>query len=375
MWLIYIGALVRIIAVFCFPQLSDDIYRFVWDGRLIHEGINPYAHLPIDIVELHPDVDQGQILGRMNSPEYYTVYPPVSQFIFFLSTGFQMPIAVASIIMKSIFLLAELVTLLVGLKILRHFRKSPRLILIYWLSPLVILEGIGNLHFEVMMITFLSVAMWYWARDERYRAVAFLAVSVGVKLISLLLLPYWIWKAKETGRVKLILTFGVVSLLIFSPLIAGLNFTEFGSSIDLYFRKFEFNASVYYILREIGTLLSGYNLIAYIGPALGLLYILSYAKLLHKRITYSSAHHLYIALFLYLLLSTTVHPWYVCTLVFCSVFIQSRAAIVWSGLIVLSYINYSYADYYEPLWMVAVQYIVLITFIMYEYRIMKLKTS
>ena len=77
-WLIIVGILVRLVSIFFFPQLSDDIYRFIWDGRLAQNGMQPYAYLPIDIVEQIPSLADGDILSKMNSPDYYTVYPPVS---------------------------------------------------------------------------------------------------------------------------------------------------------------------------------------------------------------------------------------------------------------------------------------------------------
>ena len=45
-WLIGLGILLRIALVFAFPLLSDDVYRFIWDGNLVTAGENPFAQLP-----------------------------------------------------------------------------------------------------------------------------------------------------------------------------------------------------------------------------------------------------------------------------------------------------------------------------------------
>ena len=66
-WVLLLGLLARVVAIFIFPQLSDDIYRFVWDGRLSHMGYQPYAYLPTDIVQQLPLLDADGILSKMNS--------------------------------------------------------------------------------------------------------------------------------------------------------------------------------------------------------------------------------------------------------------------------------------------------------------------
>ena len=172
-WLIVAGIVARLVSIFFFPQLSDDIYRFIWDGRLAHNGLQPYAHLPIDIVKQLHSLADGDILSKMNSPEYYTVYPPVSQLVFYLSTWLGLSVEISSILMKLIFFISELATLYFSLKILRWLKLSPTHILIYWLNPLIIIEGIGNLHFEIVMIAFLSGTLYCWMIGKHYRAMTF----------------------------------------------------------------------------------------------------------------------------------------------------------------------------------------------------------
>ena len=47
-----LSILLRLLLVFVIPNFSDDLYRFIWDGRLISQGINPfdpvsYTHLTL----------------------------------------------------------------------------------------------------------------------------------------------------------------------------------------------------------------------------------------------------------------------------------------------------------------------------------------
>lgn len=357
------GILVRVFGLFFFPLLSDDIYRFIWDGRLWHLGLNAYAYLPTGIEQ--DFADKAELLREMNSPEYFTVYPPVSQLLFYLSSWSVLGIKGAAIILKSFFLMADLVTLFFGLKLLRILKLSPSCILIYWLNPLIVIEGVGNLHLEMVMIAFLAMALVWFAQKKYFIALILLALSVGVKLLSLLIFPFlWLLMPREL-RVKAILVFGLASVVIFSPILLGLNFAEFLSSIDLYFRKFEFNASIYYLLRSVGQWISGYNLIAYVGPGLALVFLGSYYKIWRKS-WQNPILSLFTVLLVYYLLATTVHPWYLSMLLFCSVFVPFRSIWLWSALIMLTYINYSYVPYYEQLWIVSLEYLILFAMIYSE---------
>jgi len=79
---IAIGAaiLFRFGLLFSIPNLSDDFYRFIWDGQLVIDHISPYQYLPSQWVS--PDPSVGTIYQNLNSPHYLSVYPPVCQYIF-----------------------------------------------------------------------------------------------------------------------------------------------------------------------------------------------------------------------------------------------------------------------------------------------------
>ena len=69
------------------PLLSDDYYRFFWDGLCLHEGINPYRFLPSELTKLienHPDIYE-----KLNSKNYYTVYTPLNLVLFYISSVFK----------------------------------------------------------------------------------------------------------------------------------------------------------------------------------------------------------------------------------------------------------------------------------------------
>lgn len=82
-----LGIALRAILLFSLPNLSDDFYRFLWDGRLAAQGIHPFAHPPSYFIENHLNLPgiTPELYGKLNSPEYYTVYPPVCQAVFWLA--------------------------------------------------------------------------------------------------------------------------------------------------------------------------------------------------------------------------------------------------------------------------------------------------
>ena len=82
------GILFRFVLLFCLPALSDDIYRFLWDGRLYQSGINPFDFKPSEIIAHSTDPYLQQLYPYLNSPDYYSVYPQLLQYFFHIAVEF-----------------------------------------------------------------------------------------------------------------------------------------------------------------------------------------------------------------------------------------------------------------------------------------------
>ncbi len=356
-----VAVLARLVLVFAFPQLSDDVFRFIWDGRLINHGYNPFHYLPQDIMAegwATPWLDQ-ELYEQLNSRQYHTIYPPVAQITFAIATWlFPNSIYGSTLVMKIIIFLFEIGTLLLIPRLLKILKLPPENILIYALNPLVIVEVVGNLHFEGVMIFFLLLSL-YWLYITRYywSAVA-MGLSIASKLLPLLLLMFLV---KRLGwRLSLIYftIVGLVLLLLYLPLFDGLFLNNFGSSLDLYFQKFEFNASIYYLLRWLGFVFTGYNLIAYTGPILAFFTFLGILITSVKEKGYTLANlpdKMLFAICLYLAFTPTVHPWYAILPLALGIFTRFRFPVLWTGLITLTYINYSYLPMLKNLWIVTLE--------------------
>lgn len=361
-YLLVASVVLRMVLIPAFPNLSDDIYRFVWDGRLLLAGYNPFDHLPGWYLEQGvevPGITEGLFL-QLNSPEYFTIYPPVCQGIFTLSSWlFPEDIAGAAICMKIIMVTFEAGSVYLLFRLLRDFGQAQKKALLYAFNPLIIIEITGNLHFEGAMVFFLLLGIYYFHHNKLDRSALAIGFSVASKLLPLIFLPFLIRRLGWQKRIRYFVICGLTVVLLFAPLLGSAFFSGFGSSLNLYFQKFEFNASVYYLLRELGLLITGYNQIAVLGPLLALgtlssVLILAYRE---RALTMDSLlKHCLFAITIYLLFTPTVHPWYVTLPLILCLFTDFRYPVVWSGLIVLTYINYSYGAYFEQLWIVGLEY-------------------
>ncbi len=359
--LLGLGIALRCLLLFGFPNLSDDIYRFIWDGQLSLAGINPFNYLPSELLEQNIPGITPALYAELNSPEYYTIYPPVGQGIFALAVAVGAGDWITSaLVMKICLFLFECGSLWLMVRLVQHFELPLERVLWYALNPLIIIEITGNLHFEGAMTFFFLLAYWLLVTRRQALSAIAMALSVASKLLPLMLLPLLIRRLGWAKSIRYFGIMGLVLLLLFSPLLNATFIANFGSSLDLYFQKFEFNASVYYLLRSIGEWIYGYNLIAKLGPFLGLSVLggilwLSWRE--HVPSNQTLATTALLAFSLYLALATTIHPWYLSFPLALAAFGPFRYPVLWSGLIFLTYINYSYDNYWENLWIVALEYV------------------
>lgn len=373
--LIILGLGLRFILIFAFPNLSDDIYRFMWDGALIQDGINPYRHLPSEIFRLaSSSLEPYQSLfTQLNSPEYFTIYPPVCQMIFYSGKVIAgQSIETFSMCLKVIFFLFECGSIWIIYRLVLIMNMAKGNVLLYALNPLIILELSGNLHFEAIMVFFVLLSFYLLIKNHLFYSALSLAIGIGTKLLPLIFVPLiLIYLGKKNG-LKYTVILSLALVLIGTPIWWGLEIAGFVNSLDLYFRSFEFNASIYYLLRAVGYYFTGWNLIAYLGPGLALIALLCMTRI-WKRYTIQPllknlpAYSL-IVFTVYLMFTTTVHPWYLALPIALCCLTELRYPILWSLLIFGTYLNYSYDPYMENLWVVAIEYLILLGYLVYIRR-------
>jgi len=367
-----LGIFLRFCLLFYVPNLSDDIYRFVWDGRLLIHGFNPFDHLPSYYLENGIAIEgiTKDLFDKLNSPEYFTIYPPMAQLTFAIACLlFPMSVLGSAIVMKLFLFAAEIGSIFLIIKLLKHFQLPFKNVLLYALNPFIIIELTGNLHFEGAMIFFLLLAFWWLLKNRTALSAGALALSIACKLMPLIFLPLLIRRLGWRKSFLYFLMVGVMLAVLFAPLASGVFLNNFGESLNLYFQKFEFNASIYYLARWVGYQYKGYNLIHQIGPALAFCTLLGVAALavFDKNPNWKSLPvKMLFAISLYLSFTTTVHPWYVSLPVVLCLFTRFRFPILWSGLVILTYVNYSYEPYFENLWVVGIEYFLVSAYFVWE---------
>ncbi|MFZ1808276.1 MAG: glycosyltransferase 87 family protein [Cyclobacteriaceae bacterium] len=383
------SVLFRLSLLIAIPSLSDDFYRFIWDGRLIANGYHPFAELPgfylqneLDI----PGVNQS-IYNQLNSPEYFTIYPPFAQFIFWVSVWIAPQSILGSVVvMKSFVIAAEVGSILLLQRLLARFKLNSKNVLIYALNPLVIMELTGNLHFEAFVIFFILLALYLLLQTKVWQAGIAFAFAIAAKLLPIIFLPLFLIRI---GFKRSLVFYGSVlagSIVLFFPLLNSEVLAGFSESFALYFKSFEFNASIYYLVREYGFWSYGYNIIQTAGWKLGLISTIvmllialwpfrpiNIGKLKFDLPHYKFPEELITVpvvmmwmMLVYFLLTTTLHPWYITTLLMFSVFTSYRFVVIWSALIFLTYAGYTIDGFSENLYLTTLEYVVVIGYLVYE---------
>ena len=387
-WLLAgIGIGFRLVFLPSIPNLSQDFYRFLWDGRLVLQGINPYLITPEVYLEAgNQVVPQAQELytgmGPLNGG-HFSNYPPLNQLCFAVASLFTSNSILGSVIgLRLMIIAADLGILYFGKKLLEGLKLPVKNIFWYFLNPFIIIELTGNLHFEGVMLFFLVASLYLLWKGKWAWAAVFLGLSVSVKLIPLLLLPLFFQFFVKKGTIgkglwtltRFYLIALVTVFLSFAPFLSSEFISNFATTIALWFQNFEFNASIYYIIRWVGFQTIGWNIIADVGKILPLVVILLLMVLAFFRKNSSLQALITCLLFgicIYFLLSTTVHPWYVATPLVLSIFTKYKFAVLWSLLVMLSYSAYQIDGFSENLWLVALEYVGVSGFLVWELLIRK----
>ena len=370
--LVVITILFRIIFLIATPNLSQDFYRFIWDGRMILNGFNPYLYLP-EIYQTPNYTVPNQAaklvagMGELNA-SHYSNYPPLNQLCFAIAALFANKSILGSIvIMRTLIILADIGVLYFGKKLLKALHLNPKAIFLYLLNPLIIIELTGNLHFEGIMI-FLLIWSLYLLQQHKWKLAAIvLACSISLKLLPLLFLPLFFQQFKLKKLIGFYAIVGVSSILLFVPFISENLIANYSKTIGLWFGTFEFNGSVYLLIREIGYFINGYNIIGIVGkttPFAVLLFIILISFFRNNTSKKQLITAFLFGLSFYLFTSSTVHPWYIAMLLILSIFTTYRFPLVWSFTIILSYSFYKNELFINNYWLVFIEY-VLVTGVMF----------
>ncbi|HIF14833.1 MAG TPA: hypothetical protein EYQ86_05745 [Bacteroidetes bacterium] len=369
--LLVLAVLIRILACFSFPVLSDDIYRFIWDGELNLKGVNVYEFKPTQIQE-NTFRNQPALFNNLNSKQYFTVYPPIDQMLFTISAYLGKDIYWKSVILKAFLLVGEICLMFLISQILKFLNRPQQKLFLYVFNPLVIVEICGNAHFEGLALLALLSTLYLIYRNKTWLSGFTFVSAVLIKLNPLIYLPVLAFQFKNGVKSLKFLSPTFIIALFFVHNSEALN--NIFESLSFYFIRFEFNAGIYYLLRYLGYYLYGHNTIAFLGPAFLILtgLIISYLSLnLYKKKKVFLHEILFYICLAYILLSPVLHPWYLIPLIGLSLFTNWRFPLVWSFLIFISYHVYGQKPYMENMFLVYLEYVFLLIYVLIEIAVPK----
>ncbi len=195
----FVAAVVfRLIAAMASPSLSDDVYRYVWDGRVQAAGHHPYRAAPSD--PTRAELRDAVIYPKINHPEIPTIYPPLAEILFAVLslaklgvTGFKVVLALldASVVWALLILLRVL-----GL-------PRDRAVLYAW-NPLAVIEIAGSGHLEPLGVLLVVLAIAWITDGKATRAGAALGGAIQAKVLPLLLVPGFARRMKTLPLLALV---------------------------------------------------------------------------------------------------------------------------------------------------------------------------
>jgi hypothetical protein len=321
-WLILAGALLaRLIFLGTTPIGSDDIYRYMWDGKVQSAGINPYSFSP-DSKELS-HLHSSTLPALVNHPSYKTLYFPLSEWIFFFCYQISGEHVWAY---KLIFLLSEVVLLLALSKLLRELKVPDRFLLLYALCPLTIISFGLDGHLDAVGFPFLILGLLSFVRNKRTLAYVLIGLSISIKPVAVVLLP--ILFVAEGGWWKRMKTLIIPSTIVFVQFLPFLFSANPFTALTTFAANWTFNGivfeSLYYAIPDNQKV----RIVTFLLLCVGLFFL--------SRKSIAMLDKMYYSLLLLLLFSPVVHPWYVAWLVVFLPIVPRWSGIVYSASVSLT---------------------------------------
>lgn len=319
----------RLITLSGDPLFDDDMHRYLWDGKVWANGINPYFYPPSDyqLESLRDDNWEG-----VNFKHVPTIYPPLAQMIFRSSWE----LAPGNVIfLKGIFIFFDLSVLLFVAFILGLLKMPRSMLILYAWNPLVIKEFANSGHVDVVAIFFVVLFCFLSLKGLRSLSAIALGLAILTKLYPLVLLPVLI-------RYLKVRHFAIIGVVIF------LGYLPFREAEELIFeglftyaRFWEFNDSGYVLIsRILRPFTCDYHTIAKGGVIVGLLIFGLWQSRVSAQDDLSRLKAFFSIIGALIIFSPTVDPWYIIWIIPFICFFPNMGWLVLSGSSVIAYCYY-----------------------------------
>lgn len=366
------AVLFRLVLLFTTPTLSDDVYRYLWDGRVANHGLSPYAY-PV----ASPALDSLDLPLRtlVNHPDLASPYLPVAEALF---RGLTWAFPLRPSTLQGAMVLLDLATALLLARLLAIAALPRRRILLYLWHPLVIVETAHGAHVDAWMLFLTVLAVWLAlapARNATPRQrwlppwqptlpAITLALATLTKPLPLLLVPVFLPRWRWRG----LLLYGGMILLLLLPaglaagwgLVGPMDGSGLFGALRIYTRYWSFNSGVYHWLEAAFRQLGAVQPDAWARRLVALALLASLVvvwRLARRRTSSLSTLRLMAVPFMaFVLLTPTLHPWYLAVLLAFLPFVapaNSEAPVRWLHLAPWLYLSaaiaLSYLTYLDPL--------------------------
>ena len=347
--------ILRVIFIPVHPVGSDDYYRYLWDGKVQANGINPYAYAPDakELAYLHSDV----LPKYVNHANIKTLYPPLTEILFYISYLIS---GESYLGLKLLLLLFDLLTIYGIYLILKKLNINKKYLLLYAFSPLPVFQFFVDAHADGFGLAFIIFAIFFYLDNRKILSYILIGLSICIKPIGLLFIPLLFFNEKSISeKVKVILIPFIICAAMYipyvftgSPFQALIKFTE----------NWTFNGIMFDILNSFMHNNQKVRLIC------GIIYffifiviVLSKKDLLEK---------IYLSIFLLLIFSPVVHPWYVSWLAILLPFVPRWSGIFYVSLVSLTAItdlNYQLSGIWKEYSVVLIlEYVPVLVIFLYE---------
>ncbi|KAA3605294.1 MAG: hypothetical protein D8M57_08370 [Candidatus Scalindua sp. AMX11] len=334
-----------------FPMTpSDDVFRYLWEGRLQLHGINPYLYPPGS-----PELEylRDNFFEGINHKHLTTIYPPLTLIVFAIADY----VSHSVLSLKAIFLVFDLLSIVLLAKFLKRMRRAPEHVLIYAWSPLILMSFAGRGHCDSLQIFFVMLAIYLFSARKIILSTVSIALAVMSKFVFVIVVPFLLPKHKLKYLALMLL---LIALLYIPYLSAGKGLF---STLFHFGTHYHFNDSVHFLILCItggSSVISKVVILAIFS--LVMLYLCISAKGNLKQDEYmipsgsfqqsnrveycpgglyhggEALRFAFLSIGTLILLAPTVHPWYLTWIVPFLCFYHSKAWILFTGSIVFYYL-------------------------------------
>jgi len=305
--------------IFAPPLLSDDIYRYLWEGRVWLEGFNPYLFAPDDPALAHLRDD---LWANVNNKPLGSIYPPFSQLLFVVAAGLGGKVWTAKLLALAVHVFS--------VAMLARVSNEPRASLAIALNPLLLSEAALSGHLDILCGVALLVTAWALSQHRFARAGIAACAAVGLKVVGLVALPLF------ARRPRMLFPTALTSALLLVPLVGFRPPVDPVSGTGQFATRWRGNESVFAMIDQVSRELFAEGSAGLVARLVVVLIMLALcAVAVHRRVPPMQATRTLV--WALLLLSPQVHPWYLAWLLPLEVVAGGVAGLVWSAAVLCAY--------------------------------------